>query len=205
MKASIHGGTVSAQGPGARILARLLSRWHQGFANAPSICFGLVFSIVVQPEETSGNLERLAKKGWHDVPASLRNAARAALLLPLLQGCSSLAQPQEDAPSAPDPGSNKVVAERLQSSFKDIASYDSFEISEFRWVHSIKGWSWLTCVRFRNLDRKLTYAVFLKADKVVHSRFAVESDGCGTQTYLPFEQMPNTAKPAGGYVLEPLH
>lgn len=154
----------------------------------------------------SGNLAGLAKRGWRGAYASLQNAARAALLLPLvLPGCSSLAQPQEDAPATgPDPAYGKIIAKHLES-FKDVASDSSFEISEFRWVHSIKGWSWLTCVRFQSHDCKLTYALFLKADKVVHSRFAVETDGCGTQTYSPFEQMPNTAKPAGGYVLEPLH
>ena len=148
----------------------------------------------------------LAKRGWRGAYASLQNAARAALLLPLvLPGCSSLAQPEEGAPAAgPDPTSGKLIAKHLQS-FKNADTYSSFEISEFRWVHSIKGWSWLTCVRFQDHDRKLTYAVFLKADKIVDSRFAVEADGCGTQTYSPFEQMPNIAKPADGYVLEPLH
>ena len=139
--------------------------------------------------------------------ASLQNAARAALLVPLiLPGCSSLAQPQEDTPAAgPDPTFGKLIATHIKS-FKDVNNYSSFEISEFRWVHSIKGWSWLTCVRFQDHDRKLTYAVFLKADKIVNSRFAVETDGCGTQrTYSPFAQMPNTAKPADGYVLDPLH
>ena len=151
-------------------------------------------------------MARLATKGWRGAYASLQNTARAALLLPLvLPGCSSLAQPQDDAPAAgPDPTYGKLIAKHLQS-FKDLNTYSSFEISEFRWVHSIKGWSWLTCVRFQDHDRKLTYAVFLKADKIVDSRFAVETDGCGTQAYSTFAQMPNTAKPADGNMLDPLH
>jgi hypothetical protein len=122
----------------------------------------------------------------------LRNSARAALLLPLaLQACSSMAQPKEDEPATgPDPGINRAIAEELQSTFKDYASYDAFEISAFRWVHSLQGWNWLTCVHFQDdKGRARVYALFIRGKKVINSRYAVEADGCGTQAYAPFSLM----------------
>jgi hypothetical protein len=42
-----------------------------------------------------------------------------------------------------------------------------------------------------------TYALFLQSGKIVDGRYAVETDGCGTQAYAPFGLM------TGG--LQPLH
>jgi hypothetical protein len=122
----------------------------------------------------------------------LQNAARAALLLPLvLPGCSSLSLPAEDAPaSGPDPTYNRLVADHLEAAFKDHDSYDAFEISDFRWVHGLKGWNWLTCVRFLDKEgRRRTYALFIKKDEIVDSHYAVESDKCAAQTYAPLVLM----------------
>ena len=69
--------------------------------------------------------------------------------------------------SGPDPAYNKLVAKHIKDTFKDYASYDAFEISEYRWVHSIKGWSWLTCVRFQDKGRRLTYALFIKQKEII--------------------------------------
>jgi hypothetical protein len=146
-------------------------------------------------------------KQRHSASLFLRNAARTAFLLPLvLLGCSGIALPKEDAPtSGPESAYYKLVADRLRDTFKDIDSYNAFEISAFRWVHTVKGWSWLTCVRFRDRDRRRTYTLLIKAEEIVDSRYAVETDGCDTLTYAPFDQMPNAAKPASGGELEPLH
>jgi hypothetical protein len=129
-------------------------------------------------------------------------------VLPLvLSACSSLSLSQEDTPAAgPDPSYDQVVAEHVRASFSDTASYDVFEISEYRWVHTTKGWSWLTCVRFQNKGRRLTYAVFLRQKEVVNERYAVETDGCGEQTYTPFA-LANGARtgPRTSGGLEPLY
>jgi hypothetical protein len=138
----------------------------------------------------------------------LRDGARATLLLPLvLLGCTSVALTQTDAPtSAPNPAAfHKIVGDYLKRSFKDIATYDSFEISDPRWVHAVKGWSWLSCIRFQERDHVRTYAVFIQTDKVVDGRYAVTTDGCGEQTYAPFDDIPLTAKPSNGVELDPLH
>ena len=87
----------------------------------------------------------------------MQRAALVALLLTaaafsgVLAGCSGLAETGGDiAPTAPDPTFREVIAIHLKAVFKNYASYDAFEISDPRWVHSIKGWNWLTCVRFQD-------------------------------------------------------
>jgi len=139
---------------------------------------------------------------------SLRKAAYAALLLALavFAGCSGLAVSQEGTPeTGPDPAYNGLVATRLKSAFKDHASYDAFEISDFRWLHSVNGWSWLTCVRFQDHGHRRTYALFIKASEIIDSRYAVQADGCDARTYSPFDQMTGATRPANAGVLEPLY
>jgi len=134
----------------------------------------------------------------------MRRGARAALLLAaaallgFLAGCSGIAATTEDiAATGPDPASREVIAAHLKATFKNYASYDSFEIADPRWVHSIKGWNWLTCVRFQDHGHMRIYALFLNANKIVDDRYAVQTDNCDMQTYFPFERMQG--------VLEPLH
>jgi hypothetical protein len=150
----------------------------------------------------------LIPKQWQVASGCLQNAAaRVALLLPLfLLGCSALSLPREDAPaSGPDPAFNTLVAKHIKRSFKDYASYDSFEISEYRWVHSVKGWSWLTCVRFQDKGRRLTYALFIKQDDIIEYRYAVVTDACDAQNYSPFAQLAKTKSFSSGGLLEPLY
>jgi hypothetical protein len=149
----------------------------------------------------------LIPKQRHVACRSSQNAASAALLLPfLLLGCSALSSPKEDAPaSGPDPTFNTLIADHIKGSFKDYVSYNAFEISEYRWVHSVKGWSWLACVRFQDKGRRLTYALFIKQKEIVENRYAVATDGCGAQTYSPFELMGGTRSPGSSELLEPLY
>jgi hypothetical protein len=79
--------------------------------------------------------------------------------------------------------------------FKNQASYDAFEISPFRWVHSLKGWAWLTCVRFQDQGHPRVYAVFLKDGRIVDTRYAVVTDACDAQTYALFDAMRGAARP----------
>ena len=126
----------------------------------------------------------------------MRRGARAAVLLAaaallgFLAGCSGIAATTEDiAATGPDPASREVIAAHLKATFKSYASYDSFEIADPRWVHSIKGWNWLTCVRFQDHGHMRIYALFLNANKIVDDRYAVQTDNCDMQTYFPFERM----------------
>jgi hypothetical protein len=135
---------------------------------------------------------------------SLRRAVCATLLLTAvgwsgsLAGCSGIAAPNEElAPTAPDPSFRDVIATHLKGTLKNHSTYQAFEISDPRWVHTMKGWNWLTCVRFQDSGRLRTYTVFLSDNKVIDSRYAVLTDNCDTQTYYQFERM------YGG--LDPLH
>jgi hypothetical protein len=126
-----------------------------------------------------------ACSSWH--------GAGAALLLTvvaLLSGCSDVALPSEEMPaSGAYPWYNDLVAKHLKDAFKSRASYDAFAISAFRWVHSFKGWAWMTCVRFEDNGHPRTYAVFIKDGKVIDGRYAVQTDACNTQTYAVFDAM----------------
>jgi hypothetical protein len=135
---------------------------------------------------------------------SSRHAAGAALLLTvsLLPGCSDISLPSEEMPrSGAYPWYNDVVADHLKKTFTNPASYDAFAISAFRWVNSLKGWAWMTCVHFEDNGHPRTYAVFIKDDKVIDGRYAVQTDACNTQTYTAFDAM----GPTRAGVLAPLH
>ena len=141
-------------------------------------------------------------KGLQGLFRALRAAARAALLLTVvLLPLSDVAMPQDMPASGVDPGFNKIVANHLNSIFKNRATYDAFATSAFRWVHSLKGWAWMTCVRFEDNGHPRTYAVFIQDGKVIDSRYAVQIDACNTETYAAFDAM----VPSGAGVLGPLY
>ena len=134
---------------------------------------------------------------------SSRHAVGAALLLlVILPGCSGVPLVDEMPASEPDlPGYNKLVANHLKATFKNLASYDAFAISTFRRVHSFKGWVWMTCVRFEDKGHPRTYAFFIKDGTVIDSRYAVQTDACNTQTYGVFDAM----GPTRAGILGPLY
>jgi hypothetical protein len=119
----------------------------------------------------------------------LRAIRRAilAVALAVLPACSELAQSSESAPPTAQPPFVSLAAQHLQSVLEDRASYDDFEISGLRWVHAIKGWSWLACVHFHDHGHLRSYALFIQDDTVTDSRYAVETDVCDAQTYTPFD------------------
>jgi hypothetical protein len=105
---------------------------------------------------------------------------------------------QSETPSAPDPSYPDLIADRLKTTFKDYASYELFEISTPRWVHSFQGWNWLVCVRFLDRGRRRSYALLFNSSKVLDSHYAYQTDNCGIESYVVFEQM-------RGLGLPPLH
>jgi hypothetical protein len=139
---------------------------------------------------TKGSL-RLILGRWKRT-ASLQHVAHTAIMLGLLllSACSDLALPNEEMPTAAaDPSYFNVVAYYLKGVFKDQAYYDAFEISAFRWVHSLKGWSWLACVRFQDRGHPRLYSVFVRDGKVTDGRYAVQTDACDSQSYVLFDAM----------------
>lgn len=117
--------------------------------------------------------------------ALLRTAL--GLMLVILPSCSELAQPSDTMPSGAEPPYVSLAAKYLQSVLKDRASYDAFEISGLRWVHVIRGWTWLACVHFRDHGHLRSYALFIQDNAVIDGRFAVETDACDSQTYTQFD------------------
>jgi hypothetical protein len=116
-----------------------------------------------------------------------------------LTGCSGVPSTNGEIPkSGPDPSYRDIIASHLKSTFRDHASYEGFEISDPRWVHSLDGWAWLTCVRFLDHSRMHTYALFIKGSAIIDAHYAVQTDECDLQAYAVFERM-------GGFGLEPLH
>ncbi len=142
-------------------------------------------------------------------PRFLQNVAYATPLLfaaAVLAGCSGLASMTEETPvTGPDPASNKVIADYLNATFKDQNFYNAFEISDFRWVHTINGWNWLACIRFQDHGQTRFYAVFIKGTDIVDNRYAVQTDGCGTAAYASFDLAAGATIVASPSALQPLH
>ena len=123
--------------------------------------------------------------------SSLGDTARYALLTLTLvagSGCAELARPGETAAPPPEqPLYGTLAAKYLASVMRDRPAFEGFEISGLRWVHSLKGWSWLACLHFVDRGHLRTYALFIQNDAVVDGRYAVQSDSCGSQSYTPFD------------------
>jgi hypothetical protein len=120
------------------------------------------------------------------------NAARrtiVALILLTASACTQIAQPSEAAatPPAEQPPYAALAAKYIASTMGDRDSFESFEISGLRWVHGLKGWSWLACVHFVDRGHLRTYALFIENDAVIDGRYAVQSDSCAGQFYTPFD------------------
>lgn len=111
-----------------------------------------------------------------------------ALMLLACSACAQIAQPTEaGTPPSEQPAYAAIAAKYLSSTMSDRSSFENFEISGLRWVHGLKGWSWLACVHFVDHGHLRTYALFMQNDAVVDARYAVLSDSCGSQSYMPFD------------------
>ena len=75
----------------------------------------------------------------------------------------------------------------VEKIFTNRLSFENFEISELRWVHGLKDWSWLlACILWINGHLR-TYALFIQNNAVIDARYAVQVDSCGSQSYTPFD------------------
>jgi len=124
------------------------------------------------------------------IDQSFSHAARRVvfgLTLTAAAGCTELAQPSEAASPPPQQPPYAALAAKYISTMRDRPAFEGFEISGLRWVHSLKGWSWLACVHFLDHGHLRTYALFMQNDVVVEGRYAVQSDSCAVQSYMPFD------------------
>jgi hypothetical protein len=132
--------------------------------------------------------------------------AAAFFALLLVSGCTELAMETEFRPvEGPDPSYHQLVADQMKKAFKDYPSYTAFEVSEARWVHTTKGWGWLSCVRFQDQGHQRSYAIMIKDKAVIDSHFAVVTDSCDAVAYAPLEIPTGSVPLAGIGRLSPLY
>ena len=128
-----------------------------------------------------------------------------ALMLLTSPRCAQITQPSEGA-TGRAASLCRFGRKYFSETMADRLSFENFEISELRWVHGFKGWSWLACVHFTDRGHVRTYAVFIQNDAVVDGRYAVETDACGAQTYTPFDVVTGmVGRPTAPRQLPPLY
>ena len=123
----------------------------------------------------------------HALAATAAQRAFLALMLLASSACTQIAQSEAATPPTEQPAYAAIAAKYLAATMADRAAFENFEISGLRWVHALKGWSWLACVHFVDHGHRRTYALFMQNDAVVDARYAVQSDSCGLQSYTPFD------------------
>jgi hypothetical protein len=124
----------------------------------------------------------------------------SALLLALSLGSCSVSGLLPDWTSVdvagPEPAYRFVIAINLAAIVGDPAKAGTFEISGSRRVSSLKGASWLVCLRVQKLTLlPRYYAVFLQREHIVDSRLSVLIDQCEIQNYTPFDWMADANAP----------
>jgi hypothetical protein len=98
--------------------------------------------------------------------------------------------------AGPEPAYRFIIANGLAAIVGSPSSAGTFEISGLRRVDSLKGASWLACLRTQSLPQLPNYyAVFLQKDRVVDSRLSVLIDQCELQTYSSFDWVADAKAP----------
>jgi hypothetical protein len=127
-------------------------------------------------------------------------ARASAILLALALGACSVSGLLPDWTSVdvagPEPAYRFVIANDLKAIVGDPAKVGTFEISGSRPMSSLKGASWLVCLKAQNFPLlPRYYAVFLQSERVVDSRLSVLIDQCELQSYKPFDWIADANAP----------
>lgn len=114
-----------------------------------------------------------------------------AILLVLILGACSISEflpnlTPEDVAGA-EPPYRFIIANRLKDVVGNPADAGELQISAPRRVNSIKGASWLVCIKTQRHPLPRFYAVFFQRDRIVDSRLSVVIDQCELQSYTPFD------------------
>jgi hypothetical protein len=121
------------------------------------------------------------------------------LLLSLTLGSCSMSgflpDWMSDDVAGPEPPSYRfLVAIKLKEIVGNTSSVGALEISAPMRVNSLRGASWLVCIKAQNgplLPR--FYAVFFQRAQIADSRLSVLIDQCELQTYTPFDWVAEAA------------
>jgi hypothetical protein len=123
------------------------------------------------------------------------------MLLVLALGACSISGLLPDWTSAdvagPEPTSYRfVIANRLKAIVGDPSGAGALEISAPRNFESLKGASWLICLKAQNFPLlPRYYAVFIQRNEIVDSRISVVIDQCELQSFEPFDWAADANKP----------
>ena len=127
-------------------------------------------------------------------------ARASTILLVLTLGACSVSGLLPDWTSVdvagPEPAYRFVIANDLAAIVGDPAKAGTFEISGSRRMSSLKGASWLVCLRVQNFPLlPRYYAVFMQREHIVDSRLSVLIDQCEIQSYTPFDWIADANAP----------
>jgi hypothetical protein len=89
-----------------------------------------------------------------------------------------------------------AIANRVADIVGKSVAADALEISGPRRIDSLKGASWVACIKvnqFPLLPRH--YAVFFQRNQIVDSRLSVLVDQCELQSFEPFDFVAEANKP----------
>jgi hypothetical protein len=130
----------------------------------------------------------------------MRVRALSLLLLLALGGCSMselLPRLTPEDIAGPEPQYRFLIAGRIKSIVGDPAGL-LMQISTVRRADSLKGASWLACIKAQPFALALPhyYAVYIQQQRIVESRLSVLLDQCEIQTYTPFDWMREAEGPA---------
>ena len=98
--------------------------------------------------------------------------------------------------AGPEPAYRFIIANNRVVIVATPSGAGTFEISGLRRVDSLKGASWLVCLRTESVPQlPRYYAVFLQKERVVDSRLSVLIDQCELQTYSSFDWVADAKAP----------
>jgi hypothetical protein len=98
--------------------------------------------------------------------------------------------------AGPEPAYRFVIANGLAGIVGSPSGAGTLEISALRRVDSLKGSSWLACIKVQNFPQlPRYYAVYIQKDRVVDSRLSVLIDQCELQAYSSFDWMADANAP----------
>ena len=123
-----------------------------------------------------------------------------SMLLVLTLGACSVSGLLPDWTSAdaagPQPAYRFIIANRLGDIVGPPALAGTLEISGVRRIDSLKGASWVTCIKAQKFPLPPRfYAVFIQRDQLVDSRLSVVIDQCELQSFSEFDWAVEANKP----------
>ena len=90
--------------------------------------------------------------------------------------------------AGPEPAYRFIIANALQPIVGDPAKAGTLEISGARRIDSLKGATWVVCIKAQRFALPPQYyAVFFQGGRIVDSRLSVLIDQCELQSYTVFD------------------